>query len=64
MHEAQRTLRKGMRRRDFIVMLGAVTFRSAARAQQPSTQIVGILNTGSHEPGAWSAFLQGIREVG
>ena len=39
-----------MRRRDFIVVLGAVTYRSAARAQQPGTQIVGFLNTRSHDP--------------
>jgi putative ABC transport system substrate-binding protein len=59
-----------MRRRDFIVVLGAVTLRSAARAQQPGTQIIGYLaaqflpqlrNSGSSAP---SAFLQGIREVG
>jgi hypothetical protein len=31
-----------MRRRDFIVVLGAVTFRSA-RAQQRVTQVVGYL---------------------
>jgi putative tryptophan/tyrosine transport system substrate-binding protein len=53
-----------MRRRDFIVVLAAVTFRSAARAQQPGTQIVGILNSGSSYHSAWAAFLQGMREVG
>jgi putative ABC transport system substrate-binding protein len=55
-----------MRRRDFIVVLGAVTFRSAARAQQPGAQIVGYLTSGLHSPtsGGWSAFLQGMREVG
>jgi putative ABC transport system substrate-binding protein len=55
-----------MRRRDFIVVLGAVTFRSAARAQQPGTQIVGYLTSGLHNPTSrgWSAFLQGMREVG
>jgi putative ABC transport system substrate-binding protein len=55
-----------MRRRDFIVVLGAVTFRSAARAQQPGTQIVGFLHSGSHYPAssAWAAFLQAMREVG
>ena len=53
-----------MRRRDFIVVLGAVTFLSAARAQQPGTQIVGILNSGSSHHSAWAAFLQGMREVG
>ena len=55
-----------MRRRDFIVVLGAVTFRSAARAQQSGTQIVGVLNSGSSTPASsvWAAFLQGMREVG
>jgi putative ABC transport system substrate-binding protein len=55
-----------MRRRDFIVVLGAVTFRSSARAQQPGTQIVGYLTSGSHNPAssAWAAFLQAMREVG
>jgi putative ABC transport system substrate-binding protein len=54
-----------MRRRDFIVVLGAVTFRSAARAQPAATQIVGFLS-GSDDPtsGSSAAFLQGMREVG
>jgi putative ABC transport system substrate-binding protein len=51
-----------MRRRDFIVMLGAVTFRSAARAQQPGKQIVGFLLSAADTPGA--AFGRGMREVG
>jgi putative ABC transport system substrate-binding protein len=50
-----------MRRRDFIVVLGAVTFRSAARAQQPGTQIVGYLTSGFV---VGAAFRQGMREVG
>ena len=55
-----------MRRRDFIVVLGAVTFRSVARTQQPSTKIVGLLNAGSYDTtsSAWAAFLQGMREAG
>ena len=53
-----------MRRRDFIVVLGAVTFRSAARAQQPSMQIVGYLTSGSRSSTSRAAFLQGMREVG
>jgi putative ABC transport system substrate-binding protein len=55
-----------MRRREFIVVLGAVTFRSAARAQQPLRQIVGYLTAGLHNPASrgWAAFLQGMREVG
>ena len=54
-----------MRRRDFIVVLGAVTFRSAARAQPAATQIIGFLS-GSDDPtsSAWAAFQQGMREVG
>jgi putative tryptophan/tyrosine transport system substrate-binding protein len=54
-----------MRRRDFIVVLGAVTFRSAARAQQPGTRIVGVLSGISDPiPTLEPAFLQGMREVG
>ena len=52
-----------MRRRDFIVVLGAVTFRSAARAQQPGRQIVGYLTSGSISS-VGPAFRQGMREVG
>src|SRR5215470_563136 len=52
-----------MRRRDFIVVLGAVTFRSAARAQQPHTQIVGYLTSGLISS-AGAAFRRGMREVG
>jgi putative ABC transport system substrate-binding protein len=54
-----------MRRRDFIVLLGAITFRSAARAQQPGRQIVAFLS-GSHDPTSSeaAAFRQGVREVG
>ena len=54
-----------MRRRDFIGVLGAVTFRAAARAQQLGTPIVGFLNSGSRDPtSAAAAFRQGMREVG
>jgi putative ABC transport system substrate-binding protein len=52
-----------MRRRDFIVVLGAVTFRSAARAQQLGRQIVGYLTSGSISS-VGPAFRQGMREVG
>jgi putative ABC transport system substrate-binding protein len=54
-----------MRRRDFIVVLGAVIFPSVARAQQPGTQIVGFLS-GSHDPSSSeaAAFGQSMREVG
>ena len=55
-----------MRRRDFIVVLGAVAFGSAARAQQRGAQIVGYLLSGPHDPASspWAAFLKGMREVG
>jgi putative tryptophan/tyrosine transport system substrate-binding protein len=55
-----------MRRRDFIMLLGVATFQSAARAQQPATQIVGWLSSGSRDPTSslWATFLQGMREVG
>jgi putative tryptophan/tyrosine transport system substrate-binding protein len=55
-----------MRRRDFITLLGVVTLQSAARAQQPGTQVVGFLGSGSHDPNSstWAAFLQGMRGVG
>ena len=61
--ERRRSVR--MRRRDFIVLLSAVTFQSAARAQQPGTQIVGYLSSGSRaSSSSWAAFVQSMREVG
>ena len=57
-----------MRRRDFIVVLGAVTFRSAARAQQSGMKIVRVLLSGYKDAtptlSAEAAFRQGMREVG
>jgi putative ABC transport system substrate-binding protein len=55
-----------MRRRDFIVVLGAVTFRSAAYAQQPRMQIVGYLGARSYDANSSlrAPFLQGMGEVG
>lgn len=55
-----------MKRRDFIVVLGAVIFRSAARTQQPGRRIIGYLSIGSHDKtsNAWAAFLQGMIEAG
>jgi hypothetical protein len=41
-----------MKRRDFIVVLGAVTFRSAARARPAATQIVGFLSDQMTQPRA------------
>src|SRR5216110_4077391 len=56
-----------MRRREFITLLGgAVTWPLAARAQQPTTPVVGFLNT--RAPGEdthlLAAFRQGLSETG
>jgi len=57
-----------MRRRDFIVLMGgaAVVRPLTARAQQPTTPVVGFLHTG--EAAAFvhllAAFKQGLKEVG
>jgi putative ABC transport system substrate-binding protein len=58
----------GIRRRDFITLLGGATaaWPLAARAQQPAIPAVGIL--GSVSPGAYARFIeaikQGLREAG
>ena len=61
----------GMRRRDFVALLGgaAVAWPLAARAQQPErVRRVGVLMlTGSDEPESQTdiaAFLQGLQEAG
>jgi putative ABC transport system substrate-binding protein len=60
----------GMKRREFIAGIGvAATWPIVARAQQKSKPVIGILGSGSADPGApgsWGlrAFLQGLRELG
>ena len=57
-----------MRRRDFIALLGSsVTgLPLAARSQQPAMPVIGFLAEGApdSEPGALTAFRQGLREAG
>ena len=57
-----------MRRREFITLLGSVaaTWPFAARAQQPTTPVVGLLGTGSLETDAYrvGAVRQGLIEAG
>jgi putative ABC transport system substrate-binding protein len=58
----------GIRRREFITVVGgaAAALPVAARAQQPAMPVIGVLGSGSLEPGAdrLSAFRQGLRETG
>jgi len=55
-----------MRRRDFIVILGAALWHLAARAEQPAIPVVGFLNSASPEGYARYAasFRQGLKESG
>ena len=54
-----------MRRRDFITLLGgAAAWLNTARAQQPSTPVIGILSpapSGTYVP---PAFHQGLSQAG
>ncbi len=57
-----------MRRRDFIELLvcGAATWPISAHAQQPTTPVIGFLNTASLEtyPNLLRAFHRGLKETG
>ena len=56
-----------LRRRQFLTPLGgAAAWPLAARGQQPAMAVIGVLGSGSLEPGAdrLSAFRQGLRETG
>jgi putative ABC transport system substrate-binding protein len=54
-----------MRRREFITLLGAATWVSSARAQEPR-KVVGFLGSASFDtfPGARAAFVQGLKDIG
>jgi putative ABC transport system substrate-binding protein len=56
-----------MRRREFMAVIGgAATWPLAARAQQPTTPVVGYLFAGAPDPNAngVAAFLKGLNETG
>jgi putative ABC transport system substrate-binding protein len=55
-----------MRRREVMVLLGAMTAARALRAQQKAMPVIGFLVSGSPSPGAPNlpAFHQGLGEIG
>jgi putative ABC transport system substrate-binding protein len=56
-----------MRRREFIVGLGAAVWPLAAHAQQPALPVIGFLGTSSFEKmaGSWLLdFKRGLAETG
>jgi putative ABC transport system substrate-binding protein len=54
-----------MRRREFITLLGgAAAWPLAARAQQPTVPMIGVLSNGSEDVNFKVAFLQSLKEGG
>ena len=58
----------GMRRREFVSLLGSAvaTWPLAARAQQPGIPVIGFLDLGSSDPSSafGAAFRQGLADAG
>ncbi len=54
-----------MKRREFLgVLAGAMAWPMAARAQQPTMPVIGLLSGGSPEAFPWAGFRQGLQEIG